>query len=462
MQPLLILGLGTVVVLGAIVVLRIHAFIALIAGAIVVSLLAPGPLEEKIARVAEAFGQTAGSIAIVIALAAVIGQCMMASGAADRVVRAFLNVLGEKRGGAALAGSGFVLSIPVFFDTVFYLLIPLVRSLHRRTGRHYLRYLTAIVAGAAATHTLVPPTPGPMLVADSLGVDLGLLIVLGVVAGLPATVLGVAFGRWLDGRMPLPMRPLAGVSDEAEPEQPVPDAALPSLTLSVLPILLPVILISAQTIASRVAQAAGEGAAVTGLAQWTAVLGNPNFAMLAAAVLALGVYVRQRGAGREQTSRLIETALMAGGVIILITSAGGAFGAMLRAAEIGPAIEGFFADRTVASDLPMLFVAFFVASLLKFAQGSSTVAMITAAGMIAAMIDPASLSYNPAYLAIAIGGGSLVGSWMNDSGFWIYCKMGATTEAEALRSWTPLLIVVGSTSMVIAVILAIVLPMPMG
>lgn len=109
----------------------------------------------------------------------------------------------------------------------------------------------------------------------------------------------------------------------------------------------------------------------------------------------------------------------------------------------------------------MLFLAFFVSSLLKFAHGSSTVAMITAAGMMAAMVDTVSLSYNPAYLAIAIGGGSLVGSWMNDSGVWIYCKMGCTTEAEALRSWTPLLIVVGCTAMVVTTILAIVFPMPM-
>lgn len=446
-------------VLGAIVVLRINAFLALVGGAITVSLLAPGPAEEKIPRVAEAFGDTAASIAIVIGLAAIIGQCMMESGAADRVVRAFLSLLGEKRGGAALAGSGFVLSIPVFFDTVFYLLIPLVRSLHGRTGRHYLRYLTAVVAGAAATHTLVPPTPGPMVVADSLGVDLGLMIVMGVVAALPGTMLGLAFGRWLDRRMPLPMRPLVGSSETAA--QAAPNAPLPGLTLSLLPILLPVALISIQTIMSQLAKAPGQGATITLVSQWTAVLGNPNLAMMLAAALALAVYVRQRRADRDQTARMIETALMAAGVIILITAGGGAFGAMLRAAEIGPAIEGFFANRTVASDLPMLFLAFFVSSLLKFAQGSSTVAMITAAGMMAAMVDPASLSYNPVYLAIAIGGGSLVGSWMNDSGFWIYCKMGGTTEAEALRSWTPLLVVVGGTSMVVATILAILLPMPL-
>jgi H+/gluconate symporter-like permease len=157
---------------------------------------------------------------------------------------------------------------------------------------------------------------------------------------------------------------------------------------------------------------------------------------------------------------MIEGALMSAGIIILITAGGGAFGAMLRAAQIGPAIHDLFAGRALGADLTILVLAFFISSILKFAQGSSTVAMITTAGMMAAMFDPASLSFNVVYLAIAIGAGSLVGSWMNDSGFWIYCKMGGITEREALRSWTVLLVVLAVTAMVVNVVLAAVLPMP--
>ena len=157
MHPLLILLIGMVVILGAIVVLRVNAFLALIGSAIVVSLLAPGDPADKIARVAEAFGKTAGSIGIVIALAAIIGTALMESGAADRIVAAFLKLLGEERGATALTASGFVLSIPVFFDTVFYLLLPLARSMYGRTGRRYLKYVLAVAAGAVATHALVPP-----------------------------------------------------------------------------------------------------------------------------------------------------------------------------------------------------------------------------------------------------------------------------------------------------------------
>ncbi|MHC4560086.1 MAG: GntT/GntP/DsdX family permease, partial [Planctomycetota bacterium] len=143
MHPLLILGIGIATVIGMIVVLRINAFIALISAALIVSLLAPGPLAEKVSRVAGAFGKTAGDIGIVIALAVVIGKCMMDSGAADRIVRAFLSLLGEKHSATALMASGYVLSVPVFFDTVFYLLVPLARSMTRRTGKHYVKYALA-------------------------------------------------------------------------------------------------------------------------------------------------------------------------------------------------------------------------------------------------------------------------------------------------------------------------------
>jgi len=457
MHPLLILAIGVALVVGAIVYFRLNAFIALIGAAMVVSLLAPGPLDQKLTRVAEAFGTTAGNIAIVIGMAAIIGQCMMESGAADRVVRAFLNVLGEARGGAALAGSGFVLAIPVFFDTVFYLLIPLARSMFRRTGRNYLRYVMAIVAGGAMTHTLVPPTPGPLVIADTLSVDLGTMIVMGIVVGTPATIAGLAFSRWLDRRMPIPMRPLTGVTEEVAP---IPDASLPGLVPSLLPIVLPVLLISTHTIVSRIAVGAAEGSTLLAARQWTALIGNANLALMVSAAVALLLYVRRRKATREQTAHMIEGALMSAGIIILITAGGGAFGAMLRAAQIGPAIHDLFAGRALGADLTLLVLAFSISSLLKFAQGSSTVAMITAAGMMAAMIDPAALAFNVVYLALAIGAGSLVGSWMNDSGFWIYCKMGGITEREALRSWTVLLVVLGVTAMAVNMLLAVLLPMP--
>ena len=180
MNPLVILLIGVVTVIAMIVILRVNAFLALITAAILVSLLSPGAVTEKISRVAEAFGTVVGSIGIVIALAAIIGKCMTDSGAADRIVRSFMRALGQKHSYWALTASGFVLAIPVFFDTVFYLLVPLARSLYRQTHKNYLLYVLAIIAGASITHTLVPPTPGPLFIAERFGVDMGLMILMGI------------------------------------------------------------------------------------------------------------------------------------------------------------------------------------------------------------------------------------------------------------------------------------------
>src|SRR5256885_7479760 len=173
MHPVVIALVGMAAVLGAILLLRLNAFLALVTAAIVVSLLAPGEPAAKIARVAEGFGRTAGTIGIVIALAAIAGNAMMESGAADRIVRAFIDLLGEKRSATALCATGYVLSIPVFFDTVFYLLVPLARTGYARTNRYYLKYLLAIAAGGAPPPPPGPPPPGAPAGAGGPGGGLG-------------------------------------------------------------------------------------------------------------------------------------------------------------------------------------------------------------------------------------------------------------------------------------------------
>jgi len=454
MHPLLILGIGITIVIGMIVVLRINAFIALISAAMVVSMLAPGPLAEKVSRVAEAFGKTAGGIGIVIALAVVIGKCMMDSGAADRVVRAFLSLLGEKRSATALMASGYVLAVPVFFDTVFYLLVPLARSMPRRTGKHYLKYALAIAAGGVITHSLVPPTPGPLLMAANLKIDVGVMIIVGALVALPAAFVGMLLAGWFDRRMNIPLRPIG--TGEAEPE-PFDDSELPPLWISLLPILLPVVLISAGTIVEAFAKDAADGSSLRQFADIVAVLGNVNLAMLLATAIAMWMLKSKRQLTLARLSKVVEVSLMSGGVVILITAAGGAFGAMLKAAQIGPAIAELVPGESTG--FMLLILGAVIASVMKIAQGSGTVAMITASAMVAAMIPSTeSLGYHPAYLATAIGGGSMICSWMNDSGFWIFVKMTGLTEAEGLKSWTPLIAIMGLTSVIVSLVLAIVLP----
>ena len=459
LHPLMILALGMLTVILMIALLRMNAFIALITSAVVVSLLAPGDLAEKISRVAAAFGSTAGSIGIVIALAVVIGKCMMDSGAADRIVRGFLSLLGEKRSSTALMASGFVLSVPVFFDTVFYLLVPLARSMHRRTKKHYLKYTMAITAGGVITHCLVPPTPGPLIMAENLGIDIGALIMIGALVAIPAAIVGMFFSGWADRRMNIPMRPLGGEFSEPEPLE---DNQLPGLLVSLLPIILPVLLVSTNTIVRTMAKGAAEGSGLSRAAGIAAVLGDVNLAMLISAAIAMLMLKSKRALTNTQLAKVVEVSLMSGGMIILITAAGGAFGAMLKAAQIGPAIESLFkSDGGQSTDgLMLLGLGAFIALLIKIAQGSCTVAMITSSAMIAAMLTSTeTLGYHPAYLATAIGGGSMIGSWMNDSGFWIFVKMTGLTEAEGLKSWTPLLAIVGFTAIAVSFLLAIILPM---
>ncbi len=581
MMPVVLLAIGIISVLGMIIGLKLNAFLALIISALIVSLgvgLVDGqPAGSRMGAVVDAFGKSAASIGIVIAMAAIIGKCMLDSGAADRIVRSAVKVTGEKKAALGLMISGFILAIPVFFDTVFYLLVPLGRSLHRRTGKNYLRYLMSIGTGGAITHTLVPPTPGPLLVAAILGVDIGMMMMIGGLVAIPAAIAGLIFSVVVDQKMPVEMRPL-GVGEEKH--QALAEEQLPSLWVAILPVVLPVCLIFAGTVAMTLAdaedlaalrvediqdysqlaatldnappgspgdqlissnkltsqqravlttdasddaaksevvsllnkvlldvefydEAAFSGVEIPEVAkkkiaadklrmkpvdirrmnrnlleaafpdliaghQWETrrrwlsdrlgLWSNPNFALLLAALVAMLTLKYIRSLSWRSLGEDVEESLMSGGVIILITAAGGAFGAMLTATHISDTIKDYFADSG-ASGIDLLLLGFGIAAVLKIAQGSSTVAMIIGAGMMAAIIGDAKPQYNMVYVATAVGSGSLLGSWMNDSGFWVFTKMGGLTEGESLRSWTPLLIVLALVSLGVTILLSQVMPM---
>ena len=455
MPPLLILLLGTLVVILCIVRLRIGAFFGLMLAAFLVSFLAPGAFGDKLPRVVAALGTAAGKLAVIITCAALIGKCMTDSGAADRIVRTFLRLLGERRAPAALMSSGFVLGMPVFFDTVFYLLVPLARSLHRSTKKNYLLYILAMAGGAVATHTLVPPTPGPLAVAELLKVDVGMMILMGIAVALPSSLVALGLAHWLQARYEIPMRALPG----EDADRPAPaDSELPGFWVSVLPIALPVLLMATGTVLAMQAKTAAAGTWVHGAAEFMKVLGDPNFALMAATLASVLVYVRQRRPSREQLSADIEESMMSAGTIILITAAGGAFGAMLKEAGVGPAIQNLFGGSGSAG-LILLVVAWIIAALLKTAQGSTTVAMITSAGMMASMLDGQVLAFHPVYLALAVGFGGLCVVWMNDSGFWIIARMSGLTEIEVLKTWSFMLVLVSLFGLALTALLSVVLPL---
>ncbi|GIW93467.1 MAG: hypothetical protein KatS3mg110_1508 [Pirellulaceae bacterium] len=381
-------------------------------------------------RMADAFGQTCGSIAVVIAMASIIGRAMQDSGAADVIVRAFLRWFGQSRAALAFLGSGFLLGIPVFFDTVFYLMMPLGRALRARTGRDLLLYTLAIVAGATMAHSLVPPTPGPLFVARQLDVDLGLMILAGSLVGLVAALAGYLFALWSNQRYDLPLRDVHGSgSVEASTGEPVG----PPLFWALLPVVLPVLLISFETIRESFGWQVGGT-----LAHLLQTLGDQNIALLLAAAIAVGLVLWKRRCRLADLRPALESAVTSAGSIILITAAGGTFGAMIRQTGIADWMR-----VTPGSTSTWLIVAFLVTMAIRTAQGSATVSMITSVGIFSGLATAENLGFHPVYLALAIGCGSKPLAWMNDSGFWVICQMSGMTEREALRFITPMSLLMG-------------------
>jgi GntP family gluconate:H+ symporter len=474
--PFVVLALGIVFIVGTIVVLRMHAFLALILAAILVGWLSGKPLpDDKPAEgrpqsvlalevTTQEFGRTAGSIGVVILLASIIGKCLMDSGAADVITRRFLRLLGERFSSLALLGSGYVLSIPVFFDTVFYLLVPLAKAFRLRTGKNYVLYILAISAGGALTHSLVAPTPGPLIMAENLRIDLGVTILVGILFSIvPAILGGFLWASWVNSRVDIPLREIEGFSlSELEVIVNRPDHELPPFWLSMLPIVLPVVMITSGTIAGTLHQtsvAAGGAGLAEGVRALFQFVGNKNLALFVATAVAMYLVVRQKRLPLRELTTSFEPAIASAGVIILITSAGGAFGAMIGHAGVGDAISA-----QVPSDVSgtvLLLLAFGVTAVMKIAQGSGTVSMITGSAIMFGVIEGKVLPFDPFYIFLAIGFGSLVISWMNDSGFWIVTKMSGFTEKESLRTWTALLAVLGFLGLIEVLLFAWLLPFPL-
>jgi gluconate:H+ symporter, GntP family len=467
MHPFIILLIGMAVVIGGVLWLRLHAFLALLLGAIVVAILTPtdallayatakgmnAAAANQLAsalfidRVATGFGTTVGQIGLVIAMASIIGDCMLHSGAADRIVRSVLRWLGEKRAPEAFLASGYLLGIPVFFDTVFYLMIPLVKATRLRTGKNYLLYVLAIVAGATMTHSLVPPTPGPLFVANQFNVSLATMIVGGGIVGVFTAVAGFIFANWANKRYEIPLRESEEAMNTLEELAAREEDKLPALWLSLLPIVLPVILITLSALLTA------KGAPTN---RWLALLnllGDKNISLILGALIAMLLLIRAASAKRTETA--VSDALLSAGVIILITSAGGAFGTALQQTNIGAAIESI-ATNYKAFVLP---VAFLLTAMIRTAQGSATVAMLTAAGAFAGIATAEQLGFHPLYLALVIGCGSKPVSWMNDSGFWVITKMSGMTEKESLRVMAPITTIMGIVGLIVTMIGAKLFPL---
>lgn len=475
MDPLFVLLLGIVIVFVGILYFKLHAFFTLTLAAMAVAAFSSPDLiisywvgEGKSAaeaaglagapfglRVATAFGVTCGKIGIVICMASIIGQCLLDSGAALRIVRAILRALGEKRAPAAMGASGFFLGIPVFFDTVFYLLIPLAKALAASTKRNYGLYVLAIIAGGSIAHSQIPPTPGPLFVAEQLNIDIGMMMISGILVGGVAACSGMVYAKWINNKNPIPFRDLeAGGNEKMQHWEEIKDSDLPGLWLSMTPIVLPLILLSGKTILTGVAGAAGLELP-SALASIVSLLGDKNVALtLGASVGLFTLYqIKRRDPGAIKDA--MQSALSSGGIVLLITCAGGAFGGMLQQSGIRGVVE----QLDVAGGVWFLPMAFLLTAMIRTVQGSATVAMITSVGILGPMAAPETLGFHPIYLAMVIGFGSKPVPWMNDSGFWVISKMSGMTEGETLMNFSVMATIMATVGLIVCLFASRLLPL---
>jgi len=475
MDPLFVLLVGIVIVFVGILYFKLHAFFTLTLAAMAVAALSGPELisdywlgEGKSAaeaaslasspfglRVATAFGVTCGKIGIVICMASIIGKCLLDSGAALRIVRAILKVLGEKRAPAAMGASGFFLGIPVFFDTVFYLLVPLAKALAASTKKNYGLYVLAIIAGGSIAHSQIPPTPGPLFVAEQLGIDIGMMMISGIIVGGIAAISGMVYAKWINKRKPIPFRDLEEGGDEKMQKwDDVTDKDLPNLWLSMTPIILPLILLSGKTIITGIAGNTGLTlpAAISNI---VSLLGDKNVALTLGASVGLFTLFQTKGGGQIAVKSAMQSALSSGGIVLMITCAGGAFGGMLQQSGIRGVVE----QIDVAGGMWFLPMAFVLTAMIRTVQGSATVAMITSVGILGPMAAPEILGFHPIYLAMVIGFGSKPVPWMNDSGFWVISKMSGMTEGETLANFSVMATIMAVVGLIVSMIASNVLPL---
>ncbi len=454
MTPLGVLLLALVIVIGGMLLFRLHPFIVLIFAAFIVALVAPAETDiTTVGRdVAQAFGTTASKVGIVIAMASILGACLSAAGGATRLVTTLQEAVGPKRTPLALLLGGFVLGIPMYADTVFFLLMPLAKAVWHRTGRGYLLAVLSIVCGATMTHSLVPPTPGPLFVAEALAVDMVTMIVFGLIVGSISAVAGFAYAHWADDRWPLSPSTDAGAGNQSIAEEGHADATpvtMAPLWASMLPLLLPVALISLASVTQSSPTLVPKD-----LRTIISVLGDKNIALSIAAIASMIVLawtLKDATVFRATTSKAIRDA----GSIVLVIAAGGALGGTLRNAGLIELFDGM----GMATGLVLIPTAWLVTMIIRIAQGSATVAMITCAGIMAPIALTPALTCHPVYLALAIGCGSKMGMWMNDSGFWVIARMSSMSERETLRSASVMMAIESAVGLVVTLLLARVFPM---
>ena len=439
MFTILILFLSVIIIVVSTARWKLHPFLALILASLFFGILAGLPVMDVLGSLNEGFGKTIGNIGLIILFGVIIGAFLENSGGAQTIANAVLNLIGQKRLHAALSIVGYIVCIPVFADSGFIILSSLNRVLSHKAGASIAGTAAALSMGLLATHTMVPPTPGPIAAAGVLNADLGLVIFYGLIASLVALTATTFFAWKWASRIPLE------ASTVAKPVN--TEIKSPRFTVSILPILIPIILILLKSLADYPGAPLGIGI----LSEILTIVGQPVIALMIGMILSFTLPAKLERK-MFSTEGWVGSALGSAAIIILITGAGGAFGKVLQESELTNTLEEIFGSSQFSIWLP-----FIVAAAIKTAQGSSTVAIITTASIVKPLLENSSLQSDhfTALTVVAIGAGSAVVSHANDSFFWVVTQMSGLSVDQGYRSHTIGSAILGITAILIIWILSL-------
>ncbi|MDA3890897.1 MAG: gluconate:H+ symporter [Salinivirgaceae bacterium] len=431
--------------------LKLNAFIGLLITAIYVGILSGMPLQGILKSIEKGMAGTLGFVAIVVGLGAIFGQMLESSGGAESMANYLINKFGVKNAPIAMTITGFIIAIPVFLDVGFIILVPIIYALSRDTGKPLLYFGIPLLAGLAVTHSFIPPTPGPVAVANIINVQLGWVILFGFILGVPTAIIaGPIFGKFISKKVKgtIPFDFHTNIENKSDNKALIK----PRFRLIVILIGIPLLLIIASSVTSLLV---GQSHLPTNyLTELIVFLGHPFCALIIATLLSIWFLGIKRGLSKQQILDLSTKSLGPAGIIILITGAGGVLKQVLIESSIGEILANSLAE----SALSPLLLAWILAALIRVTQGSATVAMITAAGIIAPVIETIGMGeMQRALVVIAIASGATILSHVNDSGFWLVGKYFGLNEKQTLQSWTAMETIIAFCGLIFCLIAGMVI-----
>ncbi|MBA1242307.1 MULTISPECIES: GntP family permease [Pseudomonas] len=422
--------------------LKVHPFVALTLAAGFLGLTSGMPVAKVMKSFQDGFGGVLGFVGIVLALGTMLGKLMADSGGADQIAQTLIRWFGVRYVHWAMMFSAFLVGIPLFFEIGFVLLIPLVFIVARRSGVSLVKVGIPLLAGLSVVHGLVPPHPGPLLAIGVFGADIGKTIFYGLLVGLPtAMIAGPLFGSFISRYVP--GNPSQELMDQIAKESTARD--LPSFTVTLVTVLLPVFLMLLKTFADVVLPADHV------VRVWMDLIGHPITALLAALLLAFYTFGFARGFSRQQVMKLLDQSLAPTAAIILIVGAGGGFKQMLVDTGVGNVIG----QMAVHAQINPLLLAWLVAAVIRVATGSATVATITGAGIVAPVVTLIP-DVNRELLVLATGAGSVILSHVNDAGFWLVKQYFNMTVEETFKTWSMMETILSVVGIILIMLLSMV------